>query len=142
MRALVGLEHGHDVDAIAYSVVEGVTFGLLDGWRALDAPAGSVASLALVGGGARSAFWGRLLASALGVPLTRATGSEAGGAIGAARLAWLADGGDAREACRPAAVDQAFEPDAAEGALLALRHARFRALYPAVAGGNHGEVPP
>jgi xylulokinase len=130
---LFGLRHDHDAAAVAYGVVEGVTFGLLDGWRALDAPPGSVRSLALVGGGARSTFWGRLLASALGVELAVAEGSAAAGALGAARLAWLADGGDLAAACVAPAVSRAFEPDATLASRLHARHARFRALYPALA---------
>jgi xylulokinase len=130
---LFGLEHGHGVDAVAYAVVEGVTFGLLDGWHALGGPASTTASLALVGGGARSVFWAQLLASALGVPLTTTSDSAAGGAVGAARLAWLADGGDAREVCRPAEAVRRFDPDPHEAAALAPRHARYRTLYPALA---------
>ncbi|MGS0759330.1 FGGY-family carbohydrate kinase, partial [Roseateles sp. GG27B] len=63
----------------------------LDGWRALDAAPGSVAALSLVGGGARSALWAQLLADVLDVTLVTHSGGEAGGALGAARLAWLAD---------------------------------------------------
>ncbi|HEX4234339.1 MAG TPA: xylulokinase, partial [Caldimonas sp.] len=49
---LFGLAHEHDAAAIAYAVVEGVSFGLLDGWHALAPPPGAVDSLMLVGGGA------------------------------------------------------------------------------------------
>jgi xylulokinase len=130
---LFGLRHDHDAAAVAYAVVEGVTFGLLDGWQALEAPPGSVQSLALVGGGARSTFWGRLLASALGTRLEVAEGSAAAGALGAARLAWLAEGGDRAAACAAPAVARTFDPEPAMAARLRARHERFRALYPALA---------
>jgi xylulokinase len=103
---LFGLEHGHDAAAVAYAVVEGVTFGLLDGWQALAPEARSVGSLTLVGGGARSAFWGAMLASALDVPLRVGVASATAGALGAARLAWLADGGRLDEVCRPIAAER------------------------------------
>jgi xylulokinase len=135
-----GLDTTHDAAALGWSVIEGVSFGLLDGWRALGAAPGSVPELSLVGGGAHSALWAQLLASALGVPLVTHTGGEAGGALGAARLAWLADlgvqGVDADAAiaqvCLAPPVAQRFEPDAAEAAALAPRYARFQALYRAL----------
>jgi xylulokinase len=129
---LFGLTHEHDAAAIGYAVVEGVSFGLLDGWASLQAEPGSVAALSLVGGGARSALWAQQLASALGITMCIHEGGEAGGALGAARLAWLADGGDESDACRTAAVARELEPDAAEAGMLALRYQRFRALYPAL----------
>ena len=129
---LFGLTHEHDAAAIGYAVVEGVSFGLLDGWSSLRVEPGSVAALSLVGGGARSTLWAQLLASTLGVTMRVHAGGEAGGALGAARLAWLADGGDESDVCRIAAIAREFAPDAAEAALLAARCERFRALYPAL----------
>ena len=131
---LFGLDASHGAAALGYAVIEGVAFGLLDGWLALGAAPGSVAALSLVGGGARSALWAQLLASALGLPLHTHPGSAAGGALGAARLAWLASQGrvDAAalaQVCPPPPVAQRFVPDAAERAVLLPRHARFQALY-------------
>ncbi|HJW12489.1 MAG TPA: xylulokinase, partial [Albitalea sp.] len=116
---LFGLTHEHGAAAIGYAVVEGVSFGLRDGWASLQAAPETVPALSLVGGGARSALWAQLLASALGVTLRQHEGAEAGGALGAARLAWLADGGDEQDVCRSPAVTREFTPDAAEAALLA-----------------------
>ncbi|NML42851.1 xylulokinase [Ramlibacter sp. G-1-2-2] len=127
---LFGLTGSHDAASVTYAVIEGVAFGLRDGWQAMGAP--GVEALSLVGGGARSALWARLLASALDVKLQTCEGAEAGGALGAARLAWLAAGGDAGEVCRPSAVRGRFEPDPAVQARLGPRHARFRTLYPAL----------
>ena len=131
---LFGLDASHGAAALGYAVIEGVAFGLLDGWLALGAAPGSVAALSLVGGGARSALWAQLLASALGLPLHTHPGSAAGAALGAARLAWLASQGrvDAAalaQVCPPPPVAQRFVPDAAERAVLLPRHARFQALY-------------
>ncbi|MFT2604058.1 FGGY-family carbohydrate kinase, partial [Escherichia coli] len=80
--------------ALGYAVLEGVAFSMVDGLDALRAAGTDVAELSLVGGGARSAYWAQLLADALQVRVVTHVGSEAGGALGAARLAWLADGGD------------------------------------------------
>jgi xylulokinase len=131
---LFGLTHSHGAGAVGYAVLEGISFGLMDGWQTLQVEPGQVPALSLVGGGARSPLWSQLLASVLGVPMLRQEGSEAGGALGAARLAWLADGGDEAEVCRGGAVTREFTPDAAEAALLAPRLERFRALYRALRG--------
>jgi xylulokinase len=126
---LFGLTHAHGPADVAYAVVEGVSFGLRDGLDTLQPPQGD---LALVGGGARSAWWAQLLADILEVPLALGQGGEAGGALGAARLAWLADGGSVAEVCTLPPVKQTLQP-AAEGAHVhKARHARFRALYAAL----------
>ena len=126
---LFGLTHAHGPADIAHAVVEGVSFGLRDGLDTLERPAGE---LALVGGGARSGWWAQLLADILEVPLALGEGGEAGGALGAARLAWLADGGTVEAVCRRPALRQRFVPDAAQAEAHRARHARFRALYAAL----------
>ena len=128
--ALIGLTHDHGAAAIGYAVVEGVTFGLRDGWDALGAAPGAVQALPVIGGGARSALWVQLLASAFGVTLHTIAGGEAGAALGAARLAWLADGGDEAAVCRAAEITKSFAPDSAEVAVLNERSKRYSALYP------------
>ncbi len=141
--ALVGLTHSHDAAGLAYAVVEGVSFGLLDGYRSFgampDSPPGAPGTanatgtpLSLVGGGARSGFWAQLLSTLLDLPLLTHLGGETGGALGAARLAWLADGGSLAEVCVAPPVAQSFEPDAAARQRLAPRAERFRRLYPAL----------
>ena len=131
--ALVGLTHHHDAAVLAYAVVEGVSFGLLDGYRSFGAgPAGPSQALSLVGGGARSAFWAQLLSSLLDVPLLTHEGGEAGGALGAARLAWLADGGVEAQVCTAPPVARRFEPEPLVRQRLAARGERFRRLYPAL----------
>jgi xylulokinase len=128
---LFGLTHEHGPAAIGYAVIEGVSFGLLDGWHTLDEATRALArSLDVVGGGARSAYWGRLLATLLDRPLTKRDGGEAGGALGAARLAWLADGGDLARVCAKQVVVESFQPQPERRAALMARYERFRALYP------------
>ncbi|PIF26852.1 xylulokinase [Acidovorax sp. 56] len=147
----MGLRAEHDAADLAYAVMEGVGFGLLDGLNAIRA-AGSTPAvqaepvearprsateihsspLALVGGGARSNPWAQLLASALGTSLQRPEGAHAAAALGAARLAAMACGGDEVHWCQPLAADATFDPQPAQQALLAERYARYVALYPAL----------
>ncbi|MEO8121195.1 MAG: FGGY-family carbohydrate kinase, partial [Rhodoferax sp.] len=128
----VGLRADHTAADLGYAVMEGVSFGLMDGLRAMGHSEPSATPLALVGGGARSDTWAQLLASGLGCPLHRPQGAHAAAALGAARLAWLADGGSEEEVCQPLALAQGFEPEPALSQLLAERYPRYRSLYPAL----------
>ncbi|MEK8050876.1 xylulokinase [Ideonella sp. DXS22W] len=136
--AFIGLTHAHGRGHLAQAVLEGVGFGLLDGWQALDADERALAKqLSLVGGGARSAHWARLLATLIERPLVLREGGETGAALGAARLGWLAEQGlqaDEAAICAAAPVKQAFEPVPAWRDGLMARYARFRALYPRLNG--------
>ncbi len=136
----MGLRAEHEATDLAYAVMEGVGFGLLDGLNAMRAAGAGQggaatrddAALALVGGGARSNTWAQLLASALGTPLQRPQGAHAAAALGAARLAAMACGGDEAHWCQSLPADATFVPQPAQQALLAERYARFVALYPAL----------
>lgn len=128
-----GMTAAHGRAALAYAVAEGVAFGLRDGLQTLGTPEPALQSLSLVGGGARDAWWAQLLADALGLTLTLHEGAETGAALGAARLAWLACGGSADAVCHTPPVSRVFAPDAQRHAALSLRHARFQALYRALA---------
>ncbi|QDL36875.1 xylulokinase [Rhodoferax sediminis] len=131
--SFTGLRQEHGAADIGYAVIEGVSFGLMDGFAAMRGGGPLVNELALVGGGARSDLWAQLLACGLGCALRRHEGAHAAAAMGAARLGWLADGGDEAQVCRAPLGGRLFEPNAMEAALLRPRYQRFRALYPALA---------
>ena len=127
-----GLRPEHDAAALAYAVMEGVAFGLMDGMQAMQGQQTGGPALALVGGGARSDSWAQMIASGLGRTLLRDDGAQAAAALGAARLGWMAAGGMEDSVCLPLQTAMSFEPDAREASLLAGRHERFRSLYPAL----------
>lgn len=128
-----GLTAAHSHADLLYSVAEGVGFGLRDGWLTLDRNSPSAQSLSLVGGGSRSGWWAQLLADQLDVPLVRHAGGEAGGALGAARLAWLSVGGTEHEVCQTPPVLDIHRPQPEARPRLLARHARFQSLYQALA---------
>jgi xylulokinase len=130
--AFTGLRQEHGRADIGYSVLEGVAFGLKDGWLAMQDGGAAPQELALVGGGARSDLWAQLLASVLGCRLRRHEGAQAAAAVGAARLAWLAAGGDEAHVCTAPEGGRLFEPADREVEALQSRYQRFRALYPAL----------
>jgi len=133
--AFTGLRAEHDATDLAYAVMEGVGFGLLDGLNAMRAAGGASgdeSAWTLVGGGARSTPWAQLLASTLGCSLLRPQGATAAAALGAARLAAMACGADEALWCRPLPASDCFVPQSSQQVLLAERYARFVALYPAL----------
>jgi xylulokinase len=117
-----------------YAVLEGVAFGLADGLAALRAAGTEVAQLSLVGGGSRSPDWAQLIADALNVEIVVHAGSEAGGALGAARLGWLAAGGRVEDVCPRPPIAARFAPAPERHARLAPRLARFHDLYQRLKG--------
>ncbi|PLX34088.1 MAG: xylulokinase [Hyphomicrobiales bacterium] len=125
-----GLTHETDRAALTHAVLEGVAFALADGQAALLAAGGEIKSVSVIGGGARSKFWGRILASALGRSLNYHPDGEVGPAFGAARLARLALTREApADICTPPPVDQTIAPDNNLQGELAARYGRYRRLY-------------
>ena len=130
--AWTGLRAAHSRAHLAYAVAEGVGFGLLDGLRTIPATNPPLSTLSLVGGGSRSAWWAQLLADIFGLTLTAHQDSESGGAMGAARLAWLAVGGEQDAVCITPPVLASYTAKAEHHADLMLRHAQFKTLYAAL----------
>jgi xylulokinase len=127
--AFFGMDNETDAARLGHAVIEGVGFGLADGLQALRDAGSEVHRLTLVGGGARSAHWGQLLADTLAIELMTVDGAEAGGAMGAGRLAWLALGREEADVCRPPASRALFRPRIERRAALQARLGRFRELY-------------
>ncbi|HCA5645228.1 xylulokinase [Klebsiella pneumoniae] len=121
----------HDVDRarLGYGVIEGVTFGLMDGLQVLYEAGAELTECSLVGGGARSAIWAQLIADVLNIPIITHEGGEAGGALGAARLAWLVTGGDEQLVCAKPKERQRYLPDSSQQAFLQQRLQEFRLQY-------------
>jgi xylulokinase len=133
-----GLTHDSGPGELVASVLEGVAHALADGQDALLAAGAPIASVALIGGGARSDLWGRVLAAALDRPLNRIAGAEVGPALGAARLGRLAVTGEAPEAvCTLPRVDREVEVDSSLRDVLARRRETFRRLYPTLQSLPH-----
>jgi xylulokinase len=124
-----GLAHSTDRATLAYSVLEGVTFALTDGLDALRADGTRETSLNAIGGGARSTLWMQLIADAFGAPIRRPPDSQSIAALGAARLGWLAAGGDFSDVVRPPPKSQEFVPNEGRRSMLLERLTSFRAFY-------------
>jgi xylulokinase len=131
--AFLQLDNDTEAGRLSQAVLEGVAFALADGLEALRDAGTTVKRLSVIGGGARSRYWGRILGAALETPLAYLRGGEVGPALGAARLAQLAvDGGDPRTICVAPPIERIVAPDPADVALLAPKKAAFRAAYPRI----------
>lgn len=133
--SFVGLGHESGVDALAKAVIEGVAFAVRDSLDALNAAGTTLSRVTAVGGGARSIYWLKVIASTLGIPVDIPADGDFGAALGAARLGLIADTkSDPLAICTPPRTDRTIEPDRALMPAFADAHAHYRSLYPAIKG--------
>ena len=126
------LGHATDRDAMTRAVLEGVTFALRDCYDALAATGTRIDHLIAVGGGSRSDYWLRAVATALDLPVARPVAGDFGAAFGAARLGLMAAEGAGAEVATPPAIATVLEPVAALTDDFAAAQARYRAAYGAL----------
>jgi xylulokinase len=127
---LFGLTHESDAAALGQAVLEGVAFAFRDGVDALLDSGAAINGITVIGGGARSAYWGKILSSALGRPLVYRDGGEVGPAYGAARLAQLGLGeATIDDVCTPPPITMVIEPEERLADNLAAKLPKFRTLY-------------
>ncbi len=131
--AFLGLSHDTDPARMAAAVLEGVAFAHADGLAALREAGTQVDVLSVIGGGAKSQYWGTILASVLGANLRYLDGGEVGPSLGAAKLAMMAvTGASASEACTRPDILTELEPDASLTDRLAPKLDKFRRAYAAI----------
>ncbi|HVI91087.1 MAG TPA: xylulokinase [Dongiaceae bacterium] len=130
---LFGLDPETSQTAVMQAVLEGVAFTLHEAHRILAEAGTAITQAAVVGGGAQSRFWTRLIADILGLDLIRFVDGETGPAFGAARLARLAVTGEAvADVCRKPEVLDITRPDPQRHAQYRSSLERFTALYQAL----------
>jgi xylulokinase len=109
-----GLDASTSKIDLAQAVLEGVAFALLEARQMIERAGVPLTSVSAAGGGARSRFWMQLMASVLGLPVTRYVGGGKGPAFGAARLARLALTGERpAHVCVKPPVEDMLLPDPA-----------------------------
>ncbi|WP_370170917.1 MULTISPECIES: xylulokinase [Hyphomonas] len=127
---LFGLTHDSGSAQIGQAVLEGVAFGMADGFRALVESGVNVHSISVIGGGAQSTYWGRILSAVLDRPMVYRDGAATGPAYGAARLArYSVLGGSIEEMFEAPEVLQIVEPKEADIHKLAPKYEKFGTLY-------------
>jgi xylulokinase len=127
----IGKETGRR--ALTQAVMEGVAFAFADSLVALGQAGTSLSRAFAVGGGARSRYWLKAVATALDIPLDLPGHGDFGAAFGAARLGMIAaTGADPLSVLTTPAVAQTIEPVADLRQAYQDRLAKFREHYPAI----------
>lgn len=88
-----------------------------------------------VGGGSRSVYWLKTIATALDIPVDVPADGDFGAAFGAARLGLIAaEKADPRAICTQPATEKTIEPDKGLTADFDIAYRRYHNLYPALKG--------
>jgi xylulokinase len=131
--AFVGLDLGSDAGALTRALLEGVAFALRDNLDALAEAGTQLTRITAVGGGSRSSYWLKLIATVLGIPVDLPAQGEFGAAMGAARLGRIAaTDADPVSVCNPPSIAASFDPEPSLAPAFLEAHARWRTLYPAL----------
>ena len=133
--SFTGFRAGHTKAHFSRAVLEGVAFSLMDCLDHLDKLAlPRKKSAILIGGGAKSPLWQKILSSALGVSFTVATSGDS--SLGSAMLAGVAAGvfADEKEAAaRCARSSGTVSPDPADHETYLALWREYRAIHDALA---------
>lgn len=133
--SFTGLAHETDQAALTQAVLEGVSFAFRDCLEALHAAGTEVPRVTAIGGGSRSRYWLKSIATALDLAVDVPAEGDFGAAFGAARLGLIAaEGADPFAICTPPEIAETIEPERALTSAYADAYARYRATYPAIKG--------
>ena len=119
-----------DATSMQYAVIEGVSFGILDGINSISKVNNNFEKIFMVGGGSKSEFWIRLLSSLLNKKLSVCDQSEFGAALGVARLAMYVDKNtDKNSIIKEIEISKVFEPNMDKINILLKRYKIWKELY-------------
>jgi xylulokinase len=126
------LDHASDRAALTRAVLEGVTHAFRDSFDALTGTGTAISRLIAVGGGSRSDYWVKAIATSLGMPIDIPVAGDFGGAFGAARLGMMAATGQGAALATAPRIERTVDPDTTLTPAFAEAHSRYRAAYRAV----------
>ena len=120
-----------DATNMQYAVIEGVSFGILDGINSVLKVNNNFEKIFMVGGGSKSEFWIKLLSSLLQRKLSVCNQSEFGAALGVARLAMYVDKNidDKKSIVKEIEISKNFEPNTDKINTLLNRYEIWKNLY-------------
>lgn len=128
--ALIGLSHNTGPAELAQAVLEGVALAFAQGQQVINRAGVHIETVAVIGGGARSPYWGEILATALQRSLTYRRQAAIGGAFGAARLAWYSQhGGDFTTAFPTQEIEHIINPVTTNYSRYHKKQSVFDSLY-------------
>ena len=124
-----GLARDHGRGEMTRAVLQGVAFAIADATDVLSKAGGAPTRLLATGGGARNKTWLNYIAAVTGIPIDLPADGDFGAALGAARLAMMADGAAMEDVCHKPATAGTIDPDPALADQLGAARARWRHLY-------------
>lgn len=128
--SFIGLSHNSDQNSLTHSVLEGVGYAFRENLDALASAGTRLERVTAIGGGSRSEYWLKMLASILGLPVDTCVDGDFGAGFGAARLGMIAaTGADPHNICSAPSVNQSFEPDQRLTSDYEQAYTRYRAHY-------------
>ncbi len=131
--SFTGLSHSDNRVALTQAVLEGVAFAFRDNLEALTKAGTQLESVIAIGGGSRSTYWLKALATALNMPVHLPADGDFGAAFGAARLGLIAaENADALVICTSPQIIKTIEPDKKLHAAYETAYQRYTALYQAL----------
>ena len=120
-----------DATNLQYAVIEGVSFGILDGVNSILKVNNKFEDIFMVGGGSKSTFWIQLLSNLLNRNLKVCDQSEFGAALGVARLAMYQDPWikNTEKIIKEIKVTDTYKPNTNKIDLLLKRYDIWKDLY-------------
>jgi xylulokinase len=120
-----------DATNMQYAVIEGVSFGILDGVNAILKVNDNFDKIFMVGGGSRSSFWIELLSTLLNKKLSVCDQSEYGAALGVARLAMHIDDGiqNKEDIIKEIKIGKSYSPSPNKTDMFLKRYQIWKDLY-------------
>ncbi len=125
-----GLGKDTDQSDLTCAVLAGVAYGLSDSYDALVQTGARIDRLIGIGGGTKSHYWVKLIATVLNVPIELPKDGEFGAALGAARLAQIAEtGASPEDILNPPSIGERVLPDGSKTADYEAAKEQFKAAY-------------
>ena len=124
-----GLSRRDDAGDLTRAVLQGVAFAMADAMAVLETSKDTAHHLIATGGGANNGYWLTLIASLTRYSIAVPENTNIGAAVGAARLAMLADGKPLAAVCTPPALSHIVQPNAELASALKPAHQLSQNLY-------------
>ena len=129
-----GLARDHGRGEMTRAVLQGVAFAIADATDVLSDAGGAPNRLLATGGGAKNETWLNYVAAVTGIPIDLPADGDFGAALGAARLAMMANGAAITDVCHKPATAGTIHPDPVLADRLGPAQARWRQIYQLLQG--------